>query len=176
MTTVQERHTEWHKTITGALQDAQERGADWQIEVDFYAAVLALLDGQTPSLPDDHPYAAALAQIPSGIAAGGVQDDDDTNSEGDEPPPDESSTDLFEMIVSNTRAVLGPAQEKLPDWRAALLQLKEQAAQANDRQLVALLDAIVGLLDAGGNPAGLGADLAGEYAQVWQALIEALGK
>ncbi len=80
------------------------------------------------------------------------------------------------MIVLNTRAVLGPAQEKLPDWHAALLQLKEQATQANDRQLVALLDAMVGLLDAGGNPAGLGADLAGDYAQVWQALIGSLGK
>jgi tetratricopeptide (TPR) repeat protein len=168
MTTVQESHAEWHKTITGALQDAQEQGADWQIEVDFYAAILALLGGQSPSLPGDHPYAAALAQIQAGIAAGGVQ--------GDEPPPDESSTDLFEMIVSNTRAVLGPAQETLPEWRAALLQLKEQATQADERELVALLDAVIGLLDAGGNPAGLGADLAGDYAQVWQAIIDSLGK
>ncbi len=168
MTTMQERRAEWHKTITGALQDAQQRGADWQIEVDFYGAVLALLDGQAPSLPGDHPYAAALAQIQSGIAAGGVQDDD-TDSEGDELP-------LFEAITSNTLAVLGPASEQLPEWRAALLQAKEQATQADDAQLIALLDAVVGLLDAGGNPAGLGADLAGDYAQVWQALIEALGK
>lgn len=175
MTTMQERHTEWHKTITGALQDAQQQGADWQIEVDFYGAVLALLDGQTPSLPGDHPYAAALAQIQAGIAAGGVQDDAD--SEGDELPPDaESSTHLFEAIASNTLAVLGPASEQLPEWRAALLQLKEQATQANDAQLIALLDAVIGLLDAGGNPVGLGADLAGDYAQVWQALVEALGK
>jgi hypothetical protein len=176
MTTIQERHAEWHKTMTGVLQDAQERGADWQIEVDFYTAVLALLDGQTPSLPDDHPYAGALAQIQSGIAAGGVQDDGD--SEDDEHPVDaeQSMTRLFEAIGSNTLAVLGPAPEKLPEWRAMVLQLKEQATQANDVQLIALLDAVVGLLDAGGNASGLGADLTGYYAQVWQGLVEALGK
>jgi hypothetical protein len=78
MTTMQERHAEWHKTITGALQDAQQRGADWQIEVDFYTAMVALLDGHAPSLPGDHPYAAALAQIQVGIAAGGVQNDADS--------------------------------------------------------------------------------------------------
>jgi tetratricopeptide (TPR) repeat protein len=175
MTTMQERRAEWHKTITGALQNAQEQGAGWQIEVDFYGAVLALLDGQTPSLPGDHPYAAALAQIQAGIAAGGVQDD--TDSEGDESPSDaEQSTDLFETLVSNTLAVLGPVPEHLPEWRSVLLQVKEQAEQADERELVALLDAVVGLLDAGGNPAGLGADLTGNYAQVWQVLVEALGK
>src|SRR5260370_3771769 len=92
MTTIQERHAEWHKRITSALQDAQERGADWQIEVDFYAAVLALLDGQTPSVPDDHPYAVALAQIQSCIAAGGGQEGG--AEEGGEAPPAEMSPRL----------------------------------------------------------------------------------
>ena len=252
MTTMQERHAEWHKTITGALQDAQQRGADWQSEVDFYTAVVALLDGQSPSLPDEHPYAAALAQIRVGIAAGGVQNNADSEDDalpfdaeliprsiaallgtpqeklahvhylatlgaqasdeqlkaliqtlqmallgGDLAQPGQelegvylqawrsivigtetSGIDprLFELIGSNTLAVLGPAPEKLPEWRAMVLQFKDQAIQAKNEQLVALLEAVVGLLDAGGNPGGLGADLAGYYAQVWQALIGSLGK
>jgi len=81
---------------------------------------------------------------------------------------------LFELIGSNMLVVLGPAPEKLPEWRAMVLQFKDQAIQAKNEQLVALLEAVVGLLDAGGNPGGLGADLAGYYAQVWQALIESL--
>jgi hypothetical protein len=252
MTTMQEHHAEWHKTIMGALQDAQQRGADWQIEVDFYTAVVALLDGQSPSLPDEHPYAAALAQIRVGIVADGVQND--TDSEDDELPFDaeliprsiaallgtpqeklahvhylatldaQASDEhlkalmqtiqmallggdlaqlgqalegvylqawrsivigvetggvdprIFEMIGSNTLAVLGPAPEKLPEWRAMVLRFKDQAIQAKNEQLVALLEAVVGLLDAGGNPGGLGAGLAGYYAQVWQALIGSLGK
>jgi hypothetical protein len=176
MTTMQERRAEWYKTITGALQDAQERGAVWQIRVDFYAAVLALLDGQSPLLPDDHPYAAALAQIQAGIAAGGVQDDKDSEDDELSPDAEQSTRRLFEMIGSNTLAVLGPVPEKLPEWRAALLQLKEQATQPDNAQLIALLDAVVGLLDAGGNAGGLGADLTGDYAQVWQGLIDSLDK
>src|SRR5579864_2897032 len=105
MTTMQERHAEWHKTIAGALQDAQQRGADWQIEVDFYTAVLALLDGESPSLPDDHPYAAALAQIRTGIAAGGIQDD--AEAEDDELPFD------AELIPRSIAAFLGTPQEKM---------------------------------------------------------------
>jgi hypothetical protein len=57
-----------------------------------------------------------------------------------------------------------------------VLLLKDQAIQANNEQLVALLEAVVGLLDAGGNPGGLGAGLAGYYAQVWQALLGSLDK
>ena len=83
---------------------------------------------------------------------------------------------IFEMIGSNTLVVLGPAPEKVPEWRAMVLQFKDQAIQAKNEQLVALLEAVVGLLDAGGNPGGLGADLAGYYAQVWQALIGSLDK
>ena len=37
--------------------------------------------------------------------------------------------------------------------------LQDQALQAKNEQLVALLEAVVGLLNAGGNPGGLGADL-----------------
>jgi tetratricopeptide (TPR) repeat protein len=76
MTTVQERRAEWRGVIARALQDAQQREADWQIEVEFYTAILALLDGQTPVLPADHPYAPALKEIVDGIAAGGAQGDE----------------------------------------------------------------------------------------------------
>lgn len=175
MTTMQERRAEWYKSITDLLQSAQQ-GAGLQKEIDFFVAVLALLDGQTPSLPGEHPYAAALSQIHAGIAAGGIQDDD-AGPEGNESSSDaEAFIDLLEAVVSNTVAVLGPVPEQLPEWRAVVLQVKEQATQAGERELVALLEAIAGLLDAGGNPAELGADLDGEYAQVWQALLEAVGK
>jgi hypothetical protein len=46
--------------------------------------------------------------------------------------------------------------------------------EGDARDLVALLDAIIGLLDAGGNPDGLGTNLEGIYAQTWQAIVEQL--
>jgi tetratricopeptide (TPR) repeat protein len=68
MTLVQEKHSEWREAIANALQNAQQRGADWQIEVDFFTAVLAILDGKPPSLPAEHPYSEAVAAIQEGIA------------------------------------------------------------------------------------------------------------
>ncbi len=37
-----------------------------------------------------------------------------------------------------------------------------------------LLDAVIGLLDAGGNSAGLGEGLTGIYARIWQNIVEQL--
>jgi len=73
MTTVQDRRAEWREKIAKALQDARQRGADWQIVVDFFSTVLAILDGQALDLPADHPYAEAVTAIQAGIAAGGPQ-------------------------------------------------------------------------------------------------------
>jgi hypothetical protein len=42
MTTMQDRRDEWHQTMTEELHDAQQRGANWQIEVDFFTAVLPI--------------------------------------------------------------------------------------------------------------------------------------
>jgi tetratricopeptide (TPR) repeat protein len=69
MTKMQERRAEWREAITKALQQATN--SNRQQDADFFAAVLAVLNGEAPALPGDHPYAPALAQIQEGIAAGG---------------------------------------------------------------------------------------------------------
>ena len=226
MTTMQEHHVEWRKIIAGALQQAQEQGGDWQFEVDLFTAIVALLDGQSPTLPSDHPYAATLTTIQEGIA-GGLQNNK-TNKEDELPFDTELKTRsiaallggpqekvdhmqylaelssrtkdeglkeliksiklamfdgdllqlgqslsgvyrqaweaivvgvetggvdprLFEMLVQNTLAVLGPAADKKSEWREALTQIRSQAMEGDAQELVALLDAVIGLLDAGGN-------------------------
>ncbi len=249
MTNLQDRRTVWREAIANDLQDAQQRGADWQIEVDFYTAILALLDGQAPGLPGDHPYAPALRAIQEGIAAGGLQDEEDQEADEDDELPFDaeliphsiaalaggpqermahvqyltemstSATDaglkalfqviqlalfggnlsqvgqnlsgvykeawemivlgveaggvdprLLSMIAQNTVAVFGPAAEQQGAWRDTLLQIKSDATEKENAQLVALVDAVIGLLDAGGKPEALGASLTGIYAQVWQAI------
>jgi hypothetical protein len=42
--------------------------------------------------------------------------------------------------------------------------------------MVALLDAVIGLLDAVGNPVGSGEGLKGIYAKTWQEIVERLLK
>jgi tetratricopeptide (TPR) repeat protein len=76
MTHAQEhQRDEWRESMEKSRQNVQSQGPDWQTAVDFFTSILAILDGQTPTLPDDHPYAQALAAILKGIAAGGAQED-----------------------------------------------------------------------------------------------------
>src|SRR6266568_3406280 len=220
MTTMHERRAEWREAIVNALQDAQQHRTDWQIEVEFFTAVLAILDGNAAALPYDHPYSPALAQIQEGIAAllggpqekmahgqyltaMGAQTTDEAlkallqviqlglfgsnlsqlgqnlsgvyrkaweailigvESGGVDPH-------LFEMIIQNTLAVLGPAADKRSEWREALTQIRSQATEGDTQELVALLDEVIGLLDAGGNQDGLGMNLKGAYARTWQAIV-----
>jgi len=70
--------------------------------------------------------------------------------------------------------VLGPAADKRSAWRENLIQIKDQATEGDAKELVELLDAVIGLLDAGGSPAGLGTNLKGVYARTWQAIVEQL--
>jgi tetratricopeptide (TPR) repeat protein len=173
MTKHKKRRTEWREIIAKALQDAQKRGSDFQIEVDFLNAVLVILDERSPSLPTDHPYAQAVAAIQDGISAGGLQEDDIDNKEKDS---ESDESDIFQLIIQNTIAVLGPAQEKRDEWHQVLTELREQAKEAGVQELNELLNAVIQLLDAEGNSAALGKDLKGVYAQTWKKLVEQLAE
>jgi tetratricopeptide (TPR) repeat protein len=81
---------------------------------------------------------------------------------------------LFETIVSNTLAVLGPAASRRSDWRNNLVEVRNQATVRGNRNLVGLLDAVIGLVDAGGIPTGLGEGLSGVYARTWQEIVRRL--
>ena len=155
MTTVQERRAEWRGVIARALQDAEQRGDDWQIEVDFYTAILALLDGQPASFPAEHPYAPAWKEIVDGIAAGGVQGD-----EGEELPFDE------ELIQRSIVALLGGPPEKM----AHVQYLMEISKQVTDEGVKALIETIQ-LALFGGKLEELGRNLEGVYRAAWETIV-----
>jgi tetratricopeptide (TPR) repeat protein len=79
--------------------------------------------------------------------------------------------DLFDVLIRNTIAVLGPRKDKQQEWHGTLVQMRSQAREQGIHNLVVLLDAIIGLLEAKGNPAGLGANLAGAEAKIWQDIV-----
>jgi hypothetical protein len=79
---------------------------------------------------------------------------------------------LFELLATNTRAVLGPTPHQRSEWRTTLATTLNQATVQGNRNLAALVHALIGLLDAAGNPAGLGENLQGIYARTWQKTIE----
>ena len=101
-------------------------------------------------------YRQAWETIAASVEAGGVD------------------PEILGKIVDNTLAVLGPAASQHTVWRSNLAQIRNQATARGDRNMVALLDAVIGLLDAGGNPIGLGEGLQGIYAKTWQAIVQRL--
>jgi hypothetical protein len=88
---------------------------------------------------------------------------------------DEAGAAMLTTIANNTLAVLGPVPERRSEWRSALVGLRNQATATGDRPLAAFVDAVLALLDAGGDATGLGQGLAGIYGVVWQAIVEGLG-
>jgi hypothetical protein len=77
----------------------------------------------------------------------------------------------FDAIVNNTLAVLGSAAGRRSEWRSNLVEVRNQATAQGNRNMVGLLDAVIGLLDAGGKADGLGEGLKGVYAQTWQRIV-----
>jgi len=337
MTGAREHHAQWRRMVANVLQFTRRQGSSFQMEVDFYTAVLALLDGQASTLPPDHPYAPALAEIQAGIAAGGhkggntrVEAPDEVDQAirnflqtenwgaarsvlearqaflfrpeaetrleymtasartlGDEHTantleghlivlrackaqgieatfkqlatvqqkalafdaalisrsitvllggPQEKmahvqylttliaqatgdgvkalaheiqlalfggnlsqlgqnltgvyreawraivmgvetegvDSDVLDTIAHNTLAVLGSAADQRDEWHANLTQIRDQAKTEGAEQFVALVNAVIALLDAGGHPDGLGTGLTGRYARTWQQIAEQL--
>jgi hypothetical protein len=70
MTGVPEKRDEWRQAIAGAREQAQQGGVDWQIEVEFFDAIINILNGQPINLPENHPYGPAIAAIRQGISGG----------------------------------------------------------------------------------------------------------
>ncbi|PJF26209.1 MAG: hypothetical protein CUN53_08875 [Phototrophicales bacterium] len=60
---------EWRGQLVGLRAEWAERGDDYQIEVEFADALLAILDDQPPSIPLDNPYADVVRQVVEAIAA-----------------------------------------------------------------------------------------------------------
>jgi tetratricopeptide (TPR) repeat protein len=118
MTTMPGRRAQWREVVEKALQDAQQRGADLQIEADFFTAVLAILDGEASALPADHPYAQAVVAIQSGIAAGG--------------PP---SIGVSEEIVQAVRAFVNAE-----DWDASRQVVEAKQALLFEPEVEALFE------------------------------------
>ncbi len=78
---------------------------------------------------------------------------------------------LFDMITNNTLAVLGPTSNRRSEWRNDLVEMRNVAIAQGARHLLTLFDAVIGLLDAGGNPTDLGEGLTGVYEKTWQNLL-----
>jgi len=68
LTNVPDKRSEWRGGIILVLREVQV--SKTQAEVEFLTAILALLDGKTPSLSAINPYARALRSIVLELSGG----------------------------------------------------------------------------------------------------------
>jgi hypothetical protein len=162
MTTMPQRRIEWQEAIAQALQNAQARGANRQIEVEFFTDVLAILDGQAPSLPAHHPYAAAVAAIEDGIANGGME----VGGGGGDDVPEE-----MQALVAFVQASVAALRSSDPQQKRAFMQqLLALQTNAPGDEMKALFQAIQ-LALFGGELTHLGDQLSGLARHLWDLIV-----
>ena len=67
MTVAQPQRDEWRGALQGARSQLVNIGDAVQTTIAFIDALLAVLDGQSPTLPSDNPYHEALQQVVDAI-------------------------------------------------------------------------------------------------------------
>src|SRR6266487_5445776 len=95
--------------------------------------------------------------------------------------PDDSNLNLLRTVIKNTLAVFTNSKDQKDVWRSDLVKARSQFMMVvpflpSDRGLVAFFSAVIDLLDADGDPLGLGDHLTGEYREAWHALIVTLAQ
>lgn len=63
MTSHSVKHSEWREHLQRVREAFEDNGDDYQIEVAFAVALLSILDGGSPKLPDSNPYSGVIQSV-----------------------------------------------------------------------------------------------------------------
>jgi tetratricopeptide (TPR) repeat protein len=135
MTVAQDQWAEWHTSMAGALQHAEQQGETWQDEAAFFQAVIKILDGQSPTLPEQHPYAQAVAEMNRGIRAGRVRIVPIEEEQTESPEEAASLNSMAQVYMEN-----GQHQKALEIYQKALAicrKAKDVVGEANTLSAIA---------------------------------------
>ena len=133
LTTHRDHRDEWRAIIAEAVATAQQGGAEWQADAEFFTAILALLDGEKAVLPPDHPYASALAAIQATVA-------------GESNAGPALSDEQVEFVVHRTAQVLTTDPAGYAEWHEALsgaLGEAQERGRTDDAEFFAALLAML---------------------------------
>jgi tetratricopeptide (TPR) repeat protein len=142
-------HVQYLSTLASQTTDEDLKALITEIQLALFSKDISQLGRDLKGI-----YQQAWEAIVVGVESGGVD------------------PRVFDALIHNTLAVLGPAAHQRSEWRNNLVELRNQSTSMGDRNMVTLLDAVIGLLDAGGNHTGLGGDLKGIYAKTWEEIVK----
>ena len=75
---------------------------------------------------------------------------------------------VFDLIIHNMLAVLGPTSHQSSDWHNNFIGLRNQPTSGDDGNMVALLTTVIELLDARDNVTEGSKEI---YDKTWQAIV-----
>ncbi|HMM28924.1 MAG TPA: hypothetical protein PKD46_11630 [Aggregatilineaceae bacterium] len=151
---------DWRANLGDLIQ--QMRAAALDDEAIFLAAVLALLDRPTDTLPTGTQYDQAWQAIVTGLQTGSL-------------PSAREETVTLDRLLGSVVQAISAVQSHAPDQRQAvydeLLHIKTAALEAEVPELVVWIDDALDVLD-GAAPTERAHHHAGVYGVYWQTLID----
>ncbi len=145
MTRLPEKRDEWRAAVARVLSQAET--GNLSMDIDFFQAVLGILDGEEPHLPDSNPHSAVLKSIQQNIAGGETPEGDEETEAMLAVVRAFLSTNNWEetrqVLEQNQEVLLRPEVEELfeANIRHAREQGQNQAADMMQIHLVLLRDA-----------------------------------
>lgn len=151
---------DWRANLGDLIQ--QMRAAALDDEAIFLAAVLALLDRPTDTLPTGTQYDQAWQAIVTGLQTGSL------------PPARDETVTLDRLLGSVAQAISAVQSHAADQWQAVyeeLLHIKAAALEAEAPELVVWIDDALDVLD-GAEAAERAHHHVGIYGAYWQTVVD----
>jgi hypothetical protein len=144
MTNVPEKRPEWRAALRANLNQAKQLG--FQAEIEFFSALMGLLDDVPPSLPAASPYAKVITAIQDALSGKTPEPVEEVE------PPKEVMNAVRELLQAKNPHALRKVIEKRQvqlfrvETQDFLASLAQEAQSTNDQQAMQVLVTYAGIL------------------------------
>jgi hypothetical protein len=144
MTSVPEKRGEWRAALSANYNQAKQFG--FQAEIEFFSALMGLLDDVPPSVPAESPYARVIDAIQGALSGKAPEPVEEVD------PPKEVMNAVRELLQAKNphalRKVIEKRQVQLykPETQDFLASLAQEAQSTGDQQALQVLVTYAGIL------------------------------
>ena len=139
-----EKRPEWRAVLRTNLTQAKQFGL--QPEIEFFSALMGLMDDVPPSLPADSPYAVVIQAIQNAVSGKAPEPVEEVE------PPKEVMNAVHDLLQAKNphalRKVIEKRQAQLfrPETQDFLASLAQEAQSTGDQQAMQVLVTYAGIL------------------------------
>ncbi len=144
LTRAPEKRPEWRAALRNNLSQAKQLG--FQPEIEFFSALMGLIDDVPPSLPADSPYAVVIQAIQNAVSGKKPEPVEEVE------PPKEVANAVRDLLQAKNphalRKVIEKRQAQLfrPETQDFLASLAQEAQSTGDQQAMQVLVTYAGIL------------------------------